>query len=90
MFLFLNILFFSLKELFKIYVYFTAAGVVPRGGRKMSPRSSTKVQNDILFQSFEIREYILNNQKILIGSDSCSRSSFIIWVPFDTLNLLPY
>ena len=27
----------------------------------------------ILFQSFEIREYILNNQKILIDLDSCSR-----------------
>ena len=30
----------------------------------------------ILFQSFEIRGYILNNQIILVGLDSCSRSSF--------------
>ena len=48
-----------------------------------------------LFQSFEIRGYILNNQKILIGLGSCSRSSLflIFWVPFDTiqsLNRLPY
>ena len=30
----------------------------------------------ILFQSFEIRGYILNNQKILIGLDACFRPSF--------------
>ena len=30
----------------------------------------------ISFQSFEIREYILNNQKFLIGLDSCFRPSF--------------
>ena len=29
----------------------------------------------ILFQSFEIRGYILNNQKILIGLDICFRPS---------------
>ena len=40
----------------------------------------------ILFKSFEIVGYILTNQKILIGLDSCSRSSFfILWVPFDTI-----
>ena len=48
----------------------------------------------ILFQSFEIRGYILNNQKILIGLESCFRPSFLIlWVIFDTiqsLNRLPY
>ena len=39
----------------------------------------------IRFLSFEIRGYILNNQKILICSDFCSRSSlFILWTPFDT------
>ena len=32
----------------------------------------------IKFQSFEIKGYILNNQKILICLDSCSRSSFLI------------
>ena len=30
----------------------------------------------ILFQSFEVRGYILNKQKILIGLNYCSRSSF--------------
>ena len=30
----------------------------------------------ILFQSFEIRGYILNNQKILTGLDSCFRPPF--------------
>ena len=32
----------------------------------------------ILFQSFEIRGYILNNQKISTGLDSCFRSLFLI------------
>ena len=47
----------------------------------------------ILFQSFEIRGYIMNNQEILIGLDSCFRSCFfILWVSFDiiqSLNRLP-
>ena len=30
----------------------------------------------MLFQSFDIGGYILNNQKILISLDACSRSSF--------------
>ena len=62
-----------MKELFKFYFYFTAAGVVPCGGRNKYPRASFIVQI-IFFQSFEIREYILNNQKILICLDSCSIS----------------
>ena len=38
----------------------------------------------ILFQSFEIRGYILNNHKILIGLDSCFKSSLLIfWVTFE-------
>ena len=48
----------------------------------------------ILFLSFEIRGYILNNQEILIGLDSCSRSSYFNPLGlFDTsksLNRLPY
>ena len=47
----------------------------------------------ILFQSFDIRGYILNNQEILIGLDPCFRLCFLIlWVTFDTiqsLNRLP-
>ena len=34
----------NLKEHFKIYFYFTAAGVVPGGGRKKSPRTPSIVQ----------------------------------------------
>ena len=42
---------------------FTAAGVVPCGGRKKSPRTSTIVQFFILFWSVEISDNILRNQK---------------------------
>ena len=38
----------------------------------------------ILFLSFEIRGYILNNHKILIGLESCFKSSLLIfWVTFE-------
>ena len=40
---------------------FTAAGVVPCGGRKTSPRTSSIVQ--FIFWSFEISDNILRNQK---------------------------
>ena len=50
--------------------------------------------SEILFQSFEIRGYILNNQKFLIGLDTCFRPSFFNPLgQFDTiqsLNRLPY
>ena len=36
--------FLLLKELFKIYFYFTAAGVVPCGSLKKPPRTSSIVQ----------------------------------------------
>ena len=42
---------------------FTAAGVVPCGGRKTSPRTSTIVQFIFYFWSFEISVNILRNQK---------------------------
>ena len=42
---------------------FTAAGVVPCGGRKTSPRTSTIVQFIFYFCSFEISVNILRNQK---------------------------
>ena len=45
----------------------TAAGVVPCGGPKKSPRTSSIVQVIFSFWSFEISEYILRNQKFIIG-----------------------
>ena len=48
----------------------------------------------ILFQSFVTRAYILNNQKVLIGLNSCFRPSFLtLWASFyiiQSLNRLPY
>ena len=43
----------------------TAAGVVPCGGRKKSPRTSSIVQIIFSFWSFEIGEDILRNQNLL-------------------------
>ena len=45
----------------------TAAGVVPCGGPKKSPRTSSIVQVIFSFWSFKIREDILRNQKFIIG-----------------------
>ena len=57
---------------------FTAAGVVPCGGRKTSPRTSTIVH--ILFWSFEISGNILRN-KWLVKTHILDRFLFI-WTPF--------
>ena len=62
--------------------YFTAAAVVPCGGPKMPPRTSSIVQIIISFWSFEIRKGILRNQKIIIGLDSFSNQPLIYLVPF--------
>ena len=43
---------------------------MPCGGPKKSPRTSSIVQIIFSFWSFEIREDILKNQKIIIGLDS--------------------
>ena len=51
---------------FCILFDFTAAGVVPCGGRKMSPRTSTIVQFIFHFWSFANSERILRNQKLTI------------------------
>ena len=48
-------------------VALTAAGVVPCGGPKKSPRTSSIVQVIFSFRSFEISEDILRNQKFIIG-----------------------
>ena len=62
---------------------FTAAGVVPYGDRKTSPRISTIVQFIFHFWSFEISERILRNQNLTIGLDSYSRQFIyldLIWI----------
>ena len=51
----------------------TAAGVVPCGGRKTSPRTSTIVQFIFYFWSFEISVNILRNQKYMTVLVSYSR-----------------
>ena len=61
---FLMNVFIALKGThFWILFAFTAAGVVPCGGRKTSPRTSTIVQFIFYFWSFEISVNILRNQK---------------------------
>ena len=71
-----------LKEHIVVFLFaFTAAGVVPCGGRKTSPRTSTIVQFIFQFWSFEISEYILRNQNLIIGLDSYSRQRLIYLYP---------
>ena len=77
-------MFIALKgTCFCILFDFTAAGVVPCGGRKTSPRTSTIVQFIFHFWSFEISERILRNQKLTIGLDSYSKQFIyldLIWI----------
>ena len=61
----------------------TAAGVVPCGGPKKSPRTSSIVQIIFSFWSFEISEGILRNQKLIIGLDSFSNQCLYIWLCLD-------
>ena len=80
----LMLVYMHLNELYRSYSkslrYFgsshvfpiTAAGVVPCGGPKKSPRTSSIVQIIFSFWSFEISEGILRNQKIAIGLESFS------------------
>ena len=62
----------------------TAAGVVPCGGPKKSPRTSFIMQVilNFSFWSFAISEDILRNQKLIIGQDSFSNKCLIYLVPF--------
>ena len=60
----------------------TAAGVVPCGGPKKSPRTSSIVQVLFSFWSFEISEDILRNQKLNFGQDSFSYQCLIYLVTF--------
>ena len=77
-------MFIALKgTYFCILFDFTAADVVPRGGRKTSPRKSTIMQFIFHFWSFEISESSLRDQKITIGLDSYSRLFIyldLIWI----------
>ena len=62
--------FIALKGTHFLFLFaFTAAGVVPCGGRKTSPRTSTIVQFIFYFWSFEISVNILRNQKYMISLD---------------------
>ena len=59
---------------------FTAAGVVPYGGPKKSPRTSSIVPIIFSFLSFEISEEFLKNQKIIISLDTFSNHDLIYLV----------
>ena len=66
----------------------TAAGVVPCGGRKQSPRTSFIVQFIFSFWSFEVSDGILRNRKIILGIDSFTKQrSIYIWPHLDYICL---
>ena len=71
-----------LKDLSFILFAITAAGVVPCGGPKKSPRTSSVVQIIFSVRSFEISEDILRNQKIIIGLETFSNQYLIFFVQF--------
>ena len=55
----------------------TVAGVVPCGGPKKSPRTSSIVQIIFSFWSFEISEGMLRNFKFIIGFDLFANQRFL-------------
>ena len=57
----------NFKDLFFFLFAITAAGVVPYGGPKKSPRTSFIAQVIFSFWSFELSEDILRNQKFIFG-----------------------
>ena len=57
----------------------TAAGVVPCGGPKKSPRTSSIVQIIFFFQSFEISEDIWSISNILYVKDHHLNRILRIW-----------
>ena len=63
---------YYLKYIFKP-LFLDTAGVVPCGGHKTSPRTSTIVQFIFYFWSFEISMTFLRNKKYMIGLDLYSR-----------------
>ena len=63
--------------LLQLYITITAAGVVPGGGPKNSPLTSSIVQIIFSFWSFKFSEGILRNQKFIIGLESFSNQLLI-------------
>ena len=70
-----------LKDLSLILFPITAAGVVPCGGPKKSPRTSSIVQILFSFWSFEISKGIMRNQKTIIGLESFSNQRVNVFDP---------
>ena len=60
-----------------------AACVVPSGGSKKSPRTSSVVQIIFSFWSFEIREDILRNQKKMLHKIHFLTNVSYVWPHFD-------
>ena len=56
----------------------TAAGIVPCGGPKKSPHTSSIVQIIFSILSFEISKGILRNRKFIIGLDAFLFQRFVI------------
>ena len=73
---------FSDQDFSLLLFAITAAGVVPCGDPKKSPRTSSIVQIIFSFWSFEISEDILRFQKFITGLDSISNQCFIYLAPF--------
>ena len=72
-----------LKDLSLLLFAITAAGVVPCGGPKTSPRISSIVQIIFSFWSFDVSESILKSQKLIIGLDSFSNQRLYICLCLD-------
>ena len=74
---------FKGSQFFFYFILFaiTAAGVVPHGDPKKSPRTSSIVQIVFSYWSFEICEDILRNHKFIIGLDSFSKQCLMYLVP---------
>ena len=71
-----------LKDLISDYIFdFTAAGVVPCGGRKTSPRTSTIVQFIFYFGPLRSAIIFWEIWNKLIGLDSYSKQVFIYLDP---------
>ena len=71
----------------KYYIRMFTAGVVPCGGPKTYPRTSSVVQIIIHIWSFVISVGVLRNQEF-VGSDSFSNQRLIYLAPFFVSNTL--
>ena len=71
------------EEIIMVLGQFMTAGVVPCGGPKKSPRTSSIVQIIFFFVLvLEISKDILRNQKLIIRLDSVSKQCLMYLVPF--------